>query len=126
MDALLRITLLGLLAGGSLALVSWWQRRPLPESGRFAPGVTVFTGPDCRLCGPLVHALGRVGVEPQIVDIADAAPPPGIRSLPTVLVADAAGEVVLRRSGRAALEDVVTIAGLSQALGGHAAHRPDH
>jgi hypothetical protein len=122
MDLVLRLLLLGLLTGGSFALVSWLQRRPSPDQAGFASGVTVFTGPGCALCGPLVHALNRVGVEPLIVDVT-VQPSPEIRSLPTVVVADGSGTVVLRRSGRAALIDVVTIAQRSRELGVYKADR---
>ena len=71
MDAVLRLALLGLLAAGSFALVAGWQRRPVRPSSTFRPGVTVYVGPDCGLCGPLLHALGRAGVSPALVDAAD-------------------------------------------------------
>lgn len=113
MDIVIRLLLLGLVTGVSFTLVSWLQRRPVSGESGFAPGVTVFTGPGCALCGPVVHALGRVGVEPLLVDVT-VQPAPGIRSLPTVVVADATGRVQLRRSGRAALDDVPRIADLSR------------
>ena len=114
MDVLLRLAVLGVLTYAAWAAVSWYQRRLRASEQQSDPGVTVFTGPDCSLCGPLVHALRRLGIAPRIIDVTDGtAPPAGVRSLPTVLVADGTGRVVLRRSGRAALDDVITIAGFT-------------
>ncbi|HVR32688.1 MAG TPA: hypothetical protein VMS74_08260 [Acidimicrobiia bacterium] len=99
-----RVLVLGAVIGVALALVSAWERSR-PRRLRVSPGITVFTGPDCRLCPSLLGALDAAGAVYRTVDVA-ARPMPGVRSLPTVLVADAGGVVALRRSGRSAVADI--------------------
>lgn len=90
-------------------VVGWWERRPGGMLVGAARGVTVVTGPDCRICPQAIAALDRHGVRPTIVDISRAAHL-GVMSIPTVLVVDHGGSVVLRRSGRSAVADAPRIA----------------
>lgn len=88
----------------ALTVVAVWERSR-PRRLRISPGITVFTGPDCRLCPSLLAALDAAGAVYRTLDVA-ARPMAGVRSLPTVLVADASGGVALRRSGRSAVADI--------------------
>ena len=104
----LRLVILALVGGGAWYLSAAWQRRRGSDLG-FPPGVTLITGPGCSLCGPLEAALRRAGVVPVVRDISTVESS-AIRSLPTLIVVDDAGDVVLRRSGRLALDDVAVVA----------------
>ncbi len=117
-EVVLRVALLvGLAAVASLA-VGRWERRPGDTPAGLRPGVTVITGPDCRLCDPVVRALRRAGAEPWVVDVAELPPGAlGASSLPVAVVVDAGGQVVLRRAGRAALDDATALAGVVVAAG---------
>lgn len=101
--------LLVLLAALTLALL-WvrWRERRRPSGLRMAPGITVYTGPDCRLCAPLLGELERVGAVYRLIDVSRE-PAAGIGSVPTVVVADQAGDVVIRRSGRSAVTDLDSV-----------------
>ena len=113
----IRLVILALVGGGAWYLSAAWQRRRGARL-HFSPGVTLFTSAGCSLCGPVEHALRRAGVVPIV---RDAATVEGlaIRSTPTVIVADESGEVVVRRSGRMALDDVEIIAAhAGQSTGG--------
>ena len=115
--ALLRMAVLLLVGGGAWFLVGRWQRRRGPASTLLLPGVTVLTGPGCALCGPVERALVRAGAAPRVADINEVdLPGPPIRSLPVALVVDHNGAVVMRRSGRAALEDAAALAERAAAL----------
>ncbi len=111
-DAGLRVGLLVLVAGLAWLAVRGWERRlGAPEPG-LPPGLVVITGPGCRLCDPVVRELRRAGAEPRILDIAEVPPGAvGASSLPVAMVVDAAGRVVLRRAGRAALDAARELAG---------------
>lgn len=102
--------LLGLLFAVSSGLVAVWQRRP----GRRVPyrdaGVTLYTSPGCSMCGPVERALRDRGVPVIVRDVTSPEVAGTVRSTPTVVVTDADGTTVLRRSGRAALDDVAVIA----------------
>ena len=103
--------ILGLVAGGAWLLLELWQRRPGRHRPGLPAGLTLVTGPGCALCAPLEQALRRAGVVPRVVDIAAAAfPGPSIRSLPAAIVVDTAGEVVMQRFGRSALDDAWALA----------------
>ena len=104
----LRLIILALIGGGAWYVAAAWQRRRGADRG-FPPGVTLITGPGCSLCGPVEAALRRAGVVPMVRDIASIAPH-SIRSLPTLIVVDEEGDVILRRSGRPALDDVAEVA----------------
>lgn len=113
----LRIGLLALVAGGAWLLVMLWQRRPAGGHSGLPAGVTLVTGPGCSLCEPAELALRRAGVEPRLagVDGLELSGAP-IRSLPTALLVDHAGTVVMRRSGRAAVADAEALADRWQAM----------
>ena len=101
--------LLILVAVVAIALIVVTVReRVRPRRLRAEPGITVFTGPDCRLCPPLLVVLDAAGAEYRLVDVTTVAGT-GIRALPTVVVADDRGGIALRRSGRSAIVDVETI-----------------
>jgi hypothetical protein len=100
-----RLLILLAVIGVALAIVWAWERMR-PRRARIDPGITVVTGPDCRLCPGLILALDVAGVEYRRVDVAMASPPAGVRSLPTILVADDNGIVAIRRSGRSAMADL--------------------
>ncbi len=109
--ALLRLLILAFVAGGAWLLVGWWQRRSGPNQPGLPLGLTLVTGPGCALCGPVERALRRAGAVPRIVDVTTAfLPGPPIRSLPVAMVVDSGGEVVVRRSGRSALDDAGMLA----------------
>jgi len=110
-EAALRVVVLALIGGGAWLAVAWWQRRPLAGSVLLPAGVTLVTGPGCSMCGPVEQALRRAGVEPRLSQV-DAVELSGssIRSLPAALVVDDRGTVVMRRSGRAALDDAEALA----------------
>lgn len=113
---LVRLVVLAAVGGGAWLLVGWWQRRPGRDRPGLPKGLTLVTGPGCRLCGPVERALRRAGVVPRIVDVETAVVPgPPIRSLPVAMVVDTGGEVVMRRAGRSALDDAGLLA--AQALG---------
>ncbi|MEX1004282.1 MAG: hypothetical protein WD990_08555 [Acidimicrobiia bacterium] len=111
-----RLVILLAVVGLALALVWAWERTK-PRRARIDPGITVITGPDCRLCPALILALDVAGVEYRRVDVSVEAAPAGVRSLPTILVADSAGAVAIRRSGRSAIADLDTVLGMAAANG---------
>jgi hypothetical protein len=94
------------------AFVAVWmiQRRGRrPRRVGLPRGLTVVTGPDCRWCDRLLLALER---RAPGLDVTVIGPPTAeaagllVRSIPTAVVVDGAGAVVLRRSGTATIEDV--------------------
>ena len=107
----LRIVLLVLVGGGAWLIVVLWQRRPAGALSGLPAGVTLITGPGCSLCEPAQRALRRAGIEPRLAE-AGALEVSGtpIRSLPTALLVDQTGAVVMRRSGRAAVTDAEALA----------------
>lgn len=110
-----RLLILAIVFGLALGWVALRERRT--SSGvTVRPGITVFTGPDCRMCPGLLASLDRAGASYHLVDVSSVHAP-GVSSLPTVVVADAGGDVVLRRSGRAAVSDLPTILAVAAAGG---------
>jgi hypothetical protein len=83
-------------------------QRSRPRGAAVGPGITVVTGPNCHLCDSAVAALDAAGAPYLLATSSDIAGLT-VRSLPTVLVADRFGEVLLRRSGRAAVIDMAII-----------------
>lgn len=102
-----RLLVLSVVLGVALLWVAWRERRTA-GGVTVRSGITVFTGPDCRMCPGLLASLDSAGANYRLVDVSREHVP-GIRSLPTVVVAHAGGEVALRRSGRAAITDLPTI-----------------
>lgn len=102
-----RLLILLAVLGLALVWVAWRERRVRGGVGARS-GMTVFTGPNCRMCPSLLTSLDRAGVSYHLVDVSSQ-PAPDVSSLPTVVIADTDGEVTLRRSGRAALTDLPTI-----------------
>lgn len=92
-------------------LVGIWERRRGSQVEGVAPGVTMFTTDDCRICPLAIESLADAGVQVHIVSanhpLADVL---SVRSVPTVVVADTTGQVTLRRSGRSVITDVRSIA----------------
>ncbi len=105
--ALRAAMLAAVLVAAALAVRSWERRRG-PRRAVLPPGLTVVTGPGCRLCGPVLAALRRAGAEPLIVDVSST--PVAVASLPTALVVGERGRVILRRAGRSALDDAPLLA----------------
>ena len=103
-----RVIILLLVLGVALGIV-WIRERAKPRRARIAPGITVVTGPDCRLCRTLVRALDEAGADYRRIDVDRDPAPIGVRALPTILVADGAGSVAMRRSGKAAISDLETV-----------------
>jgi hypothetical protein len=112
-----RLLLLALVIGLVALVVAALERRRGPvRPGTLRPGVTVVTGPGCTLCPPTLAALEARGITPAVYDVSRAPAGLGtVMSLPSVYVVDDQGEVVLRRSGRAALAAADAIARLAPA-----------
>ena len=110
-----RLLILAVAVGVGLVVVVV-RERIRPRSHHHLPGITVYTGPDCRICPPLLAMLDGADVAFHVFDVSRTEPPFTVRSLPTVVVADESGEVVLRRSGRSTVTDFDTI--LAVAAGG--------
>lgn len=111
-----RAVVLALVVAGAFLVVRVSERvRPRGRSLR--PGITVVTGPDCRLCDQVLAQLDQRGVTHRQVDVADLACGITIRAVPTVLVADRGGDVVLRRSGKSAIADIDVIASVAASGG---------
>ncbi len=105
---LLRLVIVAVVLAAAWLVVGTMGRRrgPATAGSRLPAGVTVVTGPDCRLCGPALDALAAAA--PDLAPHVVAGPPEllealRVRALPTVLVVDRSGVVVLRRSGREAV-----------------------
>jgi hypothetical protein len=116
---LVRLLVIAAVGGGAWLLAGWLQRRPGRSQPGLPLGLTLITGPGCRLCGLVERALRRAGVVPRIVDV-EFAQLPGypIRSLPVAVVVDGDGEVVMRRAGRSALDDALKLAARARTLPG--------
>ncbi len=87
-------------------LVVAWERRRARGVLTTGAGVTVFTSPTCSICPQTIRRLREQGPDLPItvVDVAQE-DRPAVRSVPTVMVTDGAGKVLVQRSGRAALTD---------------------
>jgi hypothetical protein len=103
-----RLLILSVVLGVALALVAMRERSG-SKRGQIAPGINVVIGPGCRLCAPLTAALAAAGADFVLLDTEDAGVSGAVRSLPTVLVGDRGGRVILRRSGRSAISDLESI-----------------
>jgi hypothetical protein len=109
--------LLILAAAGALAwlIVDLWERRSVGRSQVVGSGLTLITGPDCRLCPLAVAATDDAGVPVTIVDIGSV-DDPSIKSLPTVLVADRSGVVIASRSGRSAISGMPELIAMARGV----------
>lgn len=111
----IRLALLAVLGSGAWLVAGWTQRRRIRGRLALPAGITLITGPGCSMCIPVERALVRAGARPVVTDVAELMIPGlTVRSLPTVLVVDEAGTVVMRRSGRAALNDAALLAGTAR------------
>lgn len=109
---IVRIVVLLLVVAGAFALVWASERwRGRSRSG-LVPGVLLVTAPGCSLCGPTERALLAAGVAYRKVEVSDV-PDLAVRSVPTLFRVDSRGEVVIRRSGRAAVMSPAELAGWS-------------
>ena len=98
-------------------LVVWVSERLRPRGASLRPGITVVTGPDCRLCGQVLDRLEQRAIAHRRIDVADVGRQMTIRAVPTVLVADRTGAVVLRRAGKSAIADLDVIVSVAAAGG---------
>ncbi len=104
-----RLAVLGLVVAGAFAVAALLERRPLGRRVSLPAGITVIIGPGCVWCRRLLDALRTRApqVAVNVVDLAgEGQPELSVRSLPTLLVVDPRGGVRIRRSGRAALDDL--------------------
>lgn len=96
--------------------VGWWERRQGTQATGVAPGVTMFTTDDCRICPLAIETLAEAGVPVTVRSALDPlAEALAVRSVPTLVVADGQGRVTMRRSGRAVITDVGSIAAALEA-----------
>ena len=113
------LTRLAVLVGVILAVWVWLQlreRRTFSSTG-LAPGITVVTSPACIICPETIASLDALGARPIVIDasVADVSSL-DIQAAPTVIVADATGREVMRRSGRSTVSDVELIVATSSEL----------
>ena len=108
---ILRLVLVAATLAVAWLVVAAWERRPGRRSSGLGPGLTLVTSEGCRLCGPAFAALTRAGASPVVVDAAhlpdDAGP---VHSVPTAILTDRSGRVVLRRTGRSVITDAEFVA----------------
>ena len=91
--------------------IGWWERRQGKQVNGVAPGATIFTTDDCRICPLAMETLAGAGVAVTVRSALDPlAEALAVRSVPTLVVADGQGQVTMRRSGRAVITDVRSIA----------------
>jgi hypothetical protein len=93
---LVGVVLVALLA---VRLSERWKGR---ARGGLEPGLLLVTSPGCTLCIPAQRALEAAGLDYRLVDVSEV-PELLVRSVPTLFRIDASGEVIARRSGRAAV-----------------------
>lgn len=112
-----RLLLVGAVVVLAFAVVALWERRRGRVRSGVPSGLTIATSDACILCDAALGAIASAGpdVAVRVVDATDLAHL-RIRSVPTVLVADRRGEIVLRRSGRSAITDAETIVRAARAL----------
>ena len=106
---IIRLIVLAVVLGAAWLVVAVAERRRGTPNVGIADGLTIVTGEDCRLCPLAVEAAEAAGIAPRVIDVADV-PGHGIRSLPTAFVTDAAGTVLVRRSGRSVIADMPMLA----------------
>ncbi len=100
------LILVTVLIAGSLAV--WVGERRRGSTTETAPvGLTLVTGEGCRLCPLARRALGDV--PHRVIDVSQSGGLE-IRSLPTLLMIGADGEIEWRRSGRSAIAQAARLA----------------
>jgi hypothetical protein len=110
-EFMLRAGILIVVMGGAFAAVALTSRRnPGVAKMVLAPGLTLVSGPGCRLCEPAVQALRRAGARVEVTEDAELRDSLSVRALPTAFVVAADGEVIMRRSGRAVISDAAALA----------------
>jgi hypothetical protein len=115
---IVRLVLLLLVVGAAFLAVAGFERLPrraaLPGLGA---GLTVVTGAGCVICPAAVRAIAAVdpGLAVRVMDRGDLADA-SIRSVPTAIVTDRGGAVVLRRSGRSVVTDAAEIARVARSV----------
>lgn len=101
----------------------WTRRRGRSVKTTLPPGITIVIGPDCRLCRPAIDAIHHVdpAIDYNVVDLekedADTGGLP-VKAVPTVVVVDGKGRVLVRRSGHAAINDAAYIVRSARKLAG--------
>lgn len=110
-----RLLILAAVGALSWLIVDLWERRAVGRSDVIGPGLTLITGPDCRLCPLAVAATAGAGIPVRIVDIG-AVNDPSIKSLPTALVADRSGVVLASRSGRSAISGMSDLIAMARSV----------
>ncbi len=112
-----RIVLVALVVAAGFLFVSVWERRRGRGTTGVPPGLTIATSGTCATCDAAIVAISAAGpdLELKVVD-ATAFEHLRIRAVPTVILADRKGQVVLRRSGRAAVADAEAIVQAARAL----------
>jgi len=82
-----------------------------------APGVTIIVTPSCLICPETIDAL-QIADPEMTIRVLDATVDDvrayAVQAAPTVVVADAKGEIQMRRSGRSAISDASAIATLAR------------
>ncbi len=122
--ALLRIAIVAAVVLIAFLVVGIWTRRRGRSVKTTLPaGITVVIGPDCRLCRPAIDALRHVdqGIDYHVVDVGRPDADTGglaVKSLPTVVVVDEKGRVLVRRSGHSAINDAAYIVRSARKLAG--------
>lgn len=96
-------------------IVGLLERRAVGRRETVGWGLSLITGPDCRLCPLAVAATTGADVPVTIVDIGSVADP-SIKSLPTALVADRNGVIVASRSGRSAISAMPELIALARGV----------
>lgn len=114
---IVRLLILAVLISGTYLAVGFAERRTRSVRAGLDAGITVVTGPHCRLCDPAVSALQSCGAIPQVLDVSDIPASLGpIRGLPVAILTDHDGQVIMRRSGRSIITDAEQLADAAAAL----------
>ncbi len=111
-ETLIRLAVVGLALVLAWVAVRAWERR-LGRGGRVAPGVTIIVTPSCLMCPETIDALQLADPELtfRVLDATvDDVRAYAVQAAPTVVVADAKGEIQMRRSGRSTISGAPEIA----------------
>jgi hypothetical protein len=110
-ELLIRAGILVAVMGGAFAAAALTSRRnPAVAAMPLQQGLTLISGPGCRLCEPAVQALQRAGASVVVTEDPEIRDQLGVRALPTAFVVDANGAVIMRRSGRTVISDAAALA----------------